>query len=67
VGRIGSGVRVSASFQKKLPSGLCPMAAKRTVTTRGLSGVDLLQIFDVKNYKELVWYLFFTDYKNILK
>ena len=43
------------------------MAAKRTVTTRGLSGVDLLQIFDVKNYKELVWYLFFTDYKNILK
>jgi len=48
VGRIGSGVRVSVSFQQKYPPGSalrCPTAAENEVMTKGVvsggRGVDL--------------------------
>jgi len=39
VGRIGSGIRVSVSFQQKYPPGSvlrCPMAAENGVMTKGV-------------------------------
>ena len=46
MGRIGSGVRVSVSFQQKYPPGSvrrCPTAAENGVMTKGVvsGGVDL--------------------------
>jgi len=36
VGRIGSVVRVSVSFQQKIPAGFCPTAAENGVMTKGV-------------------------------